>query len=284
MSYVDLLEEDKPIAQQKFVCVSFVSPENVIKKKEAFLFDQLNDIQNILDKNELSKKINDAEDLLKMGSTNENFIKSVEDRRKSLYDEYDNIKLNRVDIENFKNTFKSFTEKNYQQAPFVDKKDIPTKTLDFLNEYLQGLDTDFIQENKINIDQKKSNPYIIEDLTDYDRISAADGGRVKLADGGGPKFTRRGALGLLGALAATPLVKSLMKGEKLAGEAKALKAVKLLPKVSGMPEWFPSLVAKIDKEGKYMNKDIGLADNLKIKQLTVQSKTEKGASEVYTMI
>jgi hypothetical protein len=40
MSYVDLLEEDKPIAQQKFVCVSFVSPENVIKKKEAFLFDQ----------------------------------------------------------------------------------------------------------------------------------------------------------------------------------------------------------------------------------------------------
>ena len=25
--YVDLLEEDKPIAGQKFVCVSFVSPE-----------------------------------------------------------------------------------------------------------------------------------------------------------------------------------------------------------------------------------------------------------------
>ena len=40
MSYVDLLEEDKPIAQQKYVCVSFVSPENIIKKKEAFLFDQ----------------------------------------------------------------------------------------------------------------------------------------------------------------------------------------------------------------------------------------------------
>jgi len=28
--YVDLLEEDKPIAGQKFVCVSFVSPENII--------------------------------------------------------------------------------------------------------------------------------------------------------------------------------------------------------------------------------------------------------------
>ena len=37
---VDLLEEDKPIAQQKFVCVSFVSPENVIKSKELFCFEQ----------------------------------------------------------------------------------------------------------------------------------------------------------------------------------------------------------------------------------------------------
>jgi len=38
--YVDLLEEDKPIAGQKFVCVSFVSPENVLKKKEMFFFEE----------------------------------------------------------------------------------------------------------------------------------------------------------------------------------------------------------------------------------------------------
>jgi len=38
--YVDLLEEDKPIAGQKFACVSFVSPENILKKKEIFLFEQ----------------------------------------------------------------------------------------------------------------------------------------------------------------------------------------------------------------------------------------------------
>ena len=29
--YVDLLEEDKPIAGQKFACISFVSPENILK-------------------------------------------------------------------------------------------------------------------------------------------------------------------------------------------------------------------------------------------------------------
>ena len=38
--YVDLLEEDKPIAGQKFVCVSFVSPENIIKQKQIFFFEQ----------------------------------------------------------------------------------------------------------------------------------------------------------------------------------------------------------------------------------------------------
>jgi hypothetical protein len=38
--YVDLLEEDKPIAGQKFVCVSFVSPEKIIKQKNVFLFEE----------------------------------------------------------------------------------------------------------------------------------------------------------------------------------------------------------------------------------------------------
>jgi hypothetical protein len=37
---VDLLDEDRPIAEQKFVCLSFVSPEHLIKKKELFFFEQ----------------------------------------------------------------------------------------------------------------------------------------------------------------------------------------------------------------------------------------------------
>ena len=37
--YVDLLDEDKPIAEQKFVCLSFVSPEYILKKKETFFFE-----------------------------------------------------------------------------------------------------------------------------------------------------------------------------------------------------------------------------------------------------
>lgn len=38
--YVDLLEEDKAIAGQKFVCVSFVSPESIVKQKDAFFFEE----------------------------------------------------------------------------------------------------------------------------------------------------------------------------------------------------------------------------------------------------
>jgi hypothetical protein len=38
--YIDLCDEDQPIAGQKFTCLSFVSPEKILKKREIFLFDQ----------------------------------------------------------------------------------------------------------------------------------------------------------------------------------------------------------------------------------------------------
>lgn len=38
--YVDLLDEDKPIAGQKFTCVSFCSPEKILKQKEIFFFQE----------------------------------------------------------------------------------------------------------------------------------------------------------------------------------------------------------------------------------------------------
>ena len=38
--YVDLCDEDPPIAGQKFTCMSFISPEKILKKRELFLFEQ----------------------------------------------------------------------------------------------------------------------------------------------------------------------------------------------------------------------------------------------------
>ena len=49
--YIDLLEEDKPISGQKFACVSFISPEKILKAKNLFYF------QEFLKHYDLSKSI-----------------------------------------------------------------------------------------------------------------------------------------------------------------------------------------------------------------------------------
>ena len=51
VKYVDVLDEDKPISGQKFVCVSFISPENIIKDKNLFFFE------NFLKQWELNKSL-----------------------------------------------------------------------------------------------------------------------------------------------------------------------------------------------------------------------------------
>ena len=38
--YVDILEVDKPIAGQNFACLSFISPEKILKQREMFYFEQ----------------------------------------------------------------------------------------------------------------------------------------------------------------------------------------------------------------------------------------------------
>lgn len=38
--YIDLCDEDPAVAGQKFVCMSFVSPEKILKKREMYIFDE----------------------------------------------------------------------------------------------------------------------------------------------------------------------------------------------------------------------------------------------------
>ena len=265
-----------------------------------------NAVEKFINKNEISKKINDAEELLKMGSTSEKFIKSVEDKKQSLYNEYDDLQLSPSDIENFKNTYKSFTKENYEKT-LLSKDIIGQKTEEELNTYLKTLDPDFIQENKINIFPNKIEPYM-ENLPDYYKLSAADGGRVKLKDGTDDpnekpfipidplsddtkpknimdtKLTRREVLGGLGVAAGVPIIAKLIKEGKAVKAARVAKvATKVLPNVHGMPEWFPSLVAKIEKEGKFPFSDYATTDNVKIKELSIPSRTGKGPNETYIM-
>jgi hypothetical protein len=38
--YIDVCDEDQAIAGQKYVCMSFISPEKVLKQRELYLFEQ----------------------------------------------------------------------------------------------------------------------------------------------------------------------------------------------------------------------------------------------------
>jgi hypothetical protein len=95
------------------------------------------------------------------------------------------------------------------------------------------------------------------------------GGRVKLSEGGkGPKLSRRGFLGFLMGAASLPFVGKLMKGKK--GVEVAKVAGKILPKAAGMPEWFPSLVARIEKEGIDISPEARtVGDIVKVKKIEI---------------
>ena len=37
--YVDLLDEDKPLSGQRYACLSFISPEKILKQRDLFNFE-----------------------------------------------------------------------------------------------------------------------------------------------------------------------------------------------------------------------------------------------------
>lgn len=79
---VDYLDEDKPIRGQNYVCLSFVSPEDVIRNKEVFYFEKYlskfsTDVVNLFDN--LLLKFPDAEDIIKnVRENHEHLFKGVE--------------------------------------------------------------------------------------------------------------------------------------------------------------------------------------------------------------
>lgn len=85
--YVDLLEEDKPISGQKFVCVSFVSPENILKQKNEYFF------QEFLKEYELKKSVEKFTQFLNFQSFKYNlkFDSVMDDFQEFLKSERDEI-------------------------------------------------------------------------------------------------------------------------------------------------------------------------------------------------
>lgn len=104
--YVDLLEEDKPISGQKFVCVSFVSPENILKRKELYLFKEF------LKHFDFSKSVQKFTQFLNFISykNNLNFDKLMAD-----FQEYTKSEKDSFDYNNISDEYKNFLDVNEER-------------------------------------------------------------------------------------------------------------------------------------------------------------------------
>jgi len=115
---VDLLDEDRPIAEQKFVCLSFVSPEYIIKNKNLFLFESFLEEYNFnksMEKftkfiNFVSYKYN-----IKSDDLHEQFKKFVDSERETLQTTVEDDYKNFIDS-NEKRLEEAYSKKNEFQT------------------------------------------------------------------------------------------------------------------------------------------------------------------------
>lgn len=93
--YVDLLDEDKPVAGQKYVCVSFVSPDKILKQKNHFLFE------NFLKHYDFAKSMEKFQQFLNFISYKYNidFEKVSEDYQEFIKTEKDNLVTSSIEDE-----------------------------------------------------------------------------------------------------------------------------------------------------------------------------------------
>jgi hypothetical protein len=119
--YVDLLEEDKPIAFQKFVCVSFVSPDKILKQKELFFF------QEFLKTWDFTKSMEKFLQFLNFVSFKYKltFDDVAKDYQEFIKDEYDNLVNSSMEDD-----YKTFIDKNEEELEnkFSVKNNFQTST------------------------------------------------------------------------------------------------------------------------------------------------------------
>mgnify|MGYP003983298725 FL=1 len=104
--YIDLLDEDKPISGQKFACISFVSPENILEDKNRFFF------QEFLKYFDFSKSIEKYHQFLSFLGFKYNleFNDLISD-----FEEFLKSEKNSFDSEKLRNDYKTFVDNNEQR-------------------------------------------------------------------------------------------------------------------------------------------------------------------------
>jgi len=104
--YIDLLDEDKAIAGQKFVCLSFISPEDILKQKEMYMF------QNFIKNWDFSKSMEKFTQFLNFLSYKYSidFEKVTKDFQEFTKDEKDNLIQGSIEDD-----FKNFMDNNEER-------------------------------------------------------------------------------------------------------------------------------------------------------------------------
>ena len=106
-----MLDEDKPMAGQKFVCLSFISPEHILKQKDMFLFDQF------IQKWDFSKSMEKFTQFLNFISFKYHleFDKLTKDLQEFIKDERDNLLTSTIedDFKNFLDEHEERLEKEF---------------------------------------------------------------------------------------------------------------------------------------------------------------------------
>ena len=126
-------------------------------------------VKKVFDKNELANRMQDADDLLNMGSKNEDFIKKVKDKKESLKNEYDNIDLNKSDWKNFANSVFSFHERNRNRSlsAIQDRDTLNRDVENDYNETFNNLNPILLNKYNIGTNEKEDN---------YERVGIGEEG------------------------------------------------------------------------------------------------------------
>ena len=167
-----------------------------------------------------------------------------------------------------------FTKKEDVYEGMIDPKSNVGKKLAFVRQQLKLRMERENREAAERIRKKKAEESKI-DPNDFalggiaGELHLNQGGRARFDKGG---MSRRGFLKLMGGLAALPVVGKFFKLAKPA--AKAVEAVKLAP-ATGMPEWFPSLVNKVIKQGDDVTEKFATKEREIVHQISLEGKIGK---------
>jgi hypothetical protein len=194
---VDYLDEDPEIPSQRYVLLSFISPENVLKNKEQYFFKNFLKYYEVqwrtkkLEEhiagqiNELNKKLEDISD--KFEAANQPDVADI-------------CRKNRITIDDFILNFQAFVKKNTKD---IQDTDIENSYKDFLFTHEAALEKEFHAANEFKttvrglkvrgsfgtIDEAKARAKKLQKVDDVHNIALGEVGKWLPWDPSGDQFS-----------------------------------------------------------------------------------------------